>query len=148
MCFFCYRHTKSVDTTIHLTQTRKTRNWMKIVGDTPKIVSANPARVHLIHHLSNSRSFQNTKHVIRFPPRASSFIRHKKKKKKRIPQFYSFTAWTLTEQQGIHKKKGRGKKEAGVKCMGSIFNQWSHRNKSSSLPSWQNKNQILTVTIK
>lgn len=54
---------------------------MKIVGDTPKIVSANPARVHLIHHLSNSRSFQNTKHVIRFPPRGSSFIRHKKKKK-------------------------------------------------------------------
>lgn len=67
---------------------------MKIVGDTPKIVSANLARVHLIHHLSNLRSFQNTKHVIRFlppPPRASSFIRHKKKKKK-IPQFYSFTA--------------------------------------------------------
>lgn len=55
---------------------------MKIVGDTPKIVSANLARVHLIHHLSNLRSFQNTKHVIRFlPPRASSFIRHKKKKK-------------------------------------------------------------------
>lgn len=67
---------------------------MKIVGDTPKIVSANLARVHLIHHLSNLRSFQNTKHVIRFPPRASSFIRHKekKKKKKKIPQFYSFTA--------------------------------------------------------
>lgn len=41
---------------------------MKIVGDTPKIVSANLARVHLIHHLSNLRSFQNTKHVIRFPP--------------------------------------------------------------------------------
>lgn len=62
---------------------------MKIVGDTPKIVSANLARVHLIHHLSNLRSFQNTKHVIRFlpPPRASSFIRHKEKKKKRFPNF-------------------------------------------------------------
>lgn len=47
---------------------------MKIVGDTPKIVSANLARVHLIHHLSNLRSFQNTKHVIRFlPPEGFKF---------------------------------------------------------------------------
>lgn len=46
---------------------------MKIVGDTPEIVSANLARVHLIHHLSNLRSFQNTKHVIRFPPEGFKF---------------------------------------------------------------------------
>lgn len=46
---------------------------MKIVGDTPKIVSANLARVHLIHHLSNLRSFQNTKHVIRFLPPPEGF---------------------------------------------------------------------------
>lgn len=67
---------------------------MKIVGDTPKIVSANLARVHLIHHLSNLRSFQNTKHVIRFlppPPRASSFIRHKKKKKKDSPILFIYS---------------------------------------------------------
>lgn len=64
---------------------------MKIVGDTPEIVSANLARVHLIHHLSNLRSFQNTKHVIRFPPRASSFIRHKEKKKKNSPILFIYS---------------------------------------------------------
>lgn len=56
---------------------------MKIVGDTPKIVSANLARVHLIHHLSNLRSFQNTKHVIRFlpPPRGLQVLSDIRKKK-------------------------------------------------------------------
>lgn len=62
---------------------------MKIVGDTPKIVSANLARVHLIHHLSNLRSFQNTKHVIRFlpPPPGLQVLSDIRKKKKRFPNF-------------------------------------------------------------
>lgn len=65
---------------------------MKIVGDTPKIVSANLARVHLIHHLSNLRSFQNTKHVIRFlPPRGLQVLSDIRKKKKDSPILFIYS---------------------------------------------------------
>lgn len=66
---------------------------MKIVGDTPKIVSANLARVHLIHHLSNLRSFQNTKHVIRFlpAPRGLQVLSDIRKKKKDSPILFIYS---------------------------------------------------------